>query len=61
MSCTVVTAYYEIKSKFNKSQYLEWGKTFMKLQAPIVLFTEEHLIPELETLRENIRENIEKI
>ena len=56
MLCTVVTAYYEIKSKFNKSQYLEWGKTFMKLQAPIVLFTEEHLIPELETLRENIRE-----
>jgi hypothetical protein len=56
MACTVVTAYYDIKSKFNKSQYLEWGKTFMKLQAPIVLFTEEHLIPELETLRENIRE-----
>ena len=53
MSCTIVTAYYEIKSKFNKSQYLEWGKTFMKLHAPIILFTEEHLIPELEILRED--------
>ena len=53
MSCTVVTAYYEIKSKFNKSKYLEWGKTFMKIQSPIVLFTEEYLIPVLELLRED--------
>jgi hypothetical protein len=53
MSCTVVTAYYPIKSKFSKEQYLEWGKTFMRLEAPIVLFTEEHLISELQILREN--------
>jgi hypothetical protein len=30
----------------------------MKLQAPIVIFTEEHLIPELEALRETTGENI---
>lgn len=53
MSCTIVTAYYCIKSKFNKSKYLEWGKTFMKLESPIVIFTEEYLIPELKKLRED--------
>ena len=53
MSCTVVTAYYSIKSKFSKEKYLEWGKTFMKLEAPIVIFTEEHLVSELQILRED--------
>lgn len=53
MSCTVVTAYYPIKSKFSKERYLEWGKTFMKLESPVVLFTEEHLVSELQELREN--------
>jgi hypothetical protein len=53
MSCTIVTAFYAIKSKFSKDKYLEWGKTFMKLESPIILFTEESLIPELKTLREN--------
>ena len=53
MSCTVVTAYYSIKSKFSKDRYIEWGKIFMKLESPIVLFTEENLIPELKILREN--------
>ena len=39
MACTVVTAYYEIKSKFNKQQYMEWTTTFFKIKSPIVLFT----------------------
>lgn len=50
---TIVSAYYDIKSKFNKDKYLEWGKTFMKLESPIILFTEEKLIPELKDLRED--------
>ena len=53
MSCTVVTSYYPIKSKYNKSQYLEWGKTFLKLHAPIVLFTEKELIPHFKSLTTN--------
>ena len=53
MSCTIVSAFYAIKSKFSKDRYLDWGKTFMKLESPIVLFTEESLIPELKVLREN--------
>jgi hypothetical protein len=53
MLCTIVTAYYPIKSKFSKERYLEWGKTFMKLESPIILFTEEYLISELKQLRES--------
>jgi hypothetical protein len=53
MSCTIVTAYYPIRSKFTKDKYLEWGKTFLKLKSPIVIFTEEHLISELSSLRGN--------
>ena len=53
MQCTIITAFYQIRSKFSKEQYLEWGKTFMKLESPIVLFTEENLIPKLRILREN--------
>ena len=53
MSCTIVSAYYSIKSKFSKEKYLEWGKTFMKLEAPIIIFTEEHLVSELQILRED--------
>ena len=52
MACTVVTAYYEIKSKFNKEQYLGWAKTFLKLKAPIVIFTEESMVGTLTELRE---------
>jgi hypothetical protein len=53
MNCTIVSAYYPVKSKAIKDTYLEWGKLFMKLEAPIVFFTEEHLIEELQILREN--------
>lgn len=54
MACTIVTAFYPIKSKFTKDKYLEWGKTFLKLKSPIVLFTEEYLINELADLRGNL-------
>ena len=51
--CSIVSAYYPIKSKFNKNKYMEWGKTFMKLEAPIIFFTEEALVEELSVLREH--------
>lgn len=47
--CTIVTAFYAIRSKFPKEQYLEWGRHFMSLSAPIVIFTEG---PFVETLKE---------
>jgi len=53
MSCTIVSALYPIRSKFKLQQYVEWGKTFMKLENPIVLFTEASLVPTLQELREN--------
>ena len=53
MACTVVSAFYPIKSKFTEDKYLEWGKTFLKLKSPIVLFTEEHLVEKLKELRED--------
>jgi hypothetical protein len=53
MSCTVVTAFYPINSKFPSTQYLEWGKTFMKIKSPIIIFTEEHLVDTLKQLRED--------
>ena len=43
MSCTIVTGFYPIKSKFSKDTYLEWGRTFLKLASPIVLFTEKNM------------------
>jgi hypothetical protein len=44
MSCTVVTAFYPIKSKFTKEKYFEWSSTFLRLESPIVLFTDESLV-----------------
>jgi hypothetical protein len=54
MACTLVTAYYQIKSKFSASRYMEWGATFLKVEAPIVLFTEEDLVPHIKTMRGNL-------
>lgn len=51
MSCTLVTAFYPIRSKFLPQQYLEWGKNFLSLQSPIVLFTEEHLVETFRSIR----------
>jgi hypothetical protein len=44
MACTVVTAFYPIKSKFPSETYLNWCRTFLLLDSPIVLFTEESLV-----------------
>jgi len=53
MSCTVVTAFYPIRSKFSKNKYMEWGKTFLQIDAPIVLFTEKDLVSEIEDMRKD--------
>lgn len=51
MSCTLVTAFYPIRSKFPPKQYMEWAKNYMTLHSPIVLFTEEHLAPVFQAMR----------
>jgi hypothetical protein len=53
MACTLVTAYYPIQSKGSKNTYLTWAKNYMRLEAPIVLFTS----PELETIFKIMRGN----
>lgn len=50
---TVVSAFYPIRSKFPPTQYLEWAKKFLKLESPIVLFTEPGLGQTFQTLRTN--------
>jgi len=51
MICTLVTAYYEIKSKFNREQYMSWARTYLSLKSPIILFTEEHMVSTIKELR----------
>jgi hypothetical protein len=50
-SCTLVTAFYPIRSKFPTQQYLEWSRNYLSLEAPIVLFTEEHLVSTFQEMR----------
>lgn len=61
MSCTIVTSYYCIKSKFSKNKYLEWGSTFLKLDSPIVLFTDNEFVDIIKELRGNKPIHIEVI
>jgi len=49
--CTLVTAYYDIKSKFKKDIYLNWANTFMKIHAPIILYTEAHIVDYIKSIR----------
>lgn len=45
MSCTIVTAFYSIPSKFPSSTYFEWGQRFLSLESPIVFFTDSTIAP----------------
>jgi hypothetical protein len=54
MSATLVTAYYPIRSKFPPQQYMEWAARFMKLRAPIVLFTDPKYVEVFEAMRRSI-------
>lgn len=54
MTCTVVTAYYPIKSKFSMERYMNWAATFLRIKAPIVLFTE----PSMENTFRQMRGNL---
>ena len=51
MSCTLVTAFYPIRSKFPAQQYLDWARNFLSLETSVILFTEEHLAETFQALR----------
>jgi len=54
MTCTVVTAYYQIRSKFPKERYLGWASTFLQIKSPIVLFTEANMVDDILQRRGNL-------
>jgi len=43
MTCTLVTAYYPITSKFSMDRYINWASTFLRIKTPIVLFTDKSM------------------
>ena len=50
---TVVTAYYEIKSKFHTDQYWEWINNFCTIPCNLIIFTTENLIEKFNDLRKD--------
>ncbi len=53
MTCTLVTAFYPVKSKRGIDKYIEWGQNLLKLNCNIVLYT----IPELVLIFKKMRGN----
>lgn len=49
--CTIVSAYYNVCSKFSHNKYMEWATNFMKLENPIVLFTTSEFSKVFKSLR----------
>jgi hypothetical protein len=54
MSCTLVTAYYPIPSKFSKERYMNWASTFLRIKSPIVLFTDKSMENMFRQMRGNL-------
>ena len=48
---TVVTAYYEIKSKFTPEKYWQWINNFCNNPFSVVIFTSENLVERFNTFR----------
>ena len=52
MEATVVSAFYVMNSKFPAAQYMNWIQTFLyNVPCHLVFFTDEDLIPMLESMR----------
>lgn len=59
---TVVSAYYDMKSKFGHEVYLGWIKDFMKLKCDTVFYTDSESLSTLQEMAENAdRQNIKFI
>lgn len=50
----VVTAYYEIKSKFPTVQYWKWIENFCNVPFKVVIFTSPNLVHKFKDLRKNL-------
>lgn len=50
---TVVSAYYEIKSKFPTTQYWEWIKNFCEIPFNVVIYTSPNLVDKFLEMRSN--------
>jgi hypothetical protein len=48
---TLVSAFFPIRSKFPPEYYLQWGRTFLQLSAPLVLFVDAALEDAVKALR----------
>jgi len=53
VSCTIVTAFYPIRSKFPKDVYIQWAHNFLQLSCPVVLFTTADMEPLFRQMRSN--------
>ena len=52
---TVVSAYYEMKSKYTKDHYKKWIRLFLQtISCPLVFFTDEHLVPFIQECRKDL-------
>lgn len=51
MTTTVVTAYYEIPSKFPSEKYWGWIKNFCRINSNLVIFTSSNLIEKFAEMR----------
>lgn len=48
---TIVTAYFQIRSKYQKETYMEWMSTMLSLQDPMVIFTTPDWVDAISSLR----------
>jgi glycosyltransferase involved in cell wall biosynthesis len=51
---TVVTAYYQIKSKFTIQDYIQWMKFWGKIHCKLVFFTTNDFVPFIENIRKDL-------
>ena len=48
---TIVSAYFNIQSKFSHNQYIKWMKNLMSVNDAMVIFTEEKYVDMIQTMR----------
>ena len=48
---TLVSSYYRIKSKHKPKEYLDWINNIVKINKPIVFFSNKQFIPHLKRIR----------
>mmetsp|Transcript_11089 Transcript_11089/g.17005 ORF Transcript_11089/g.17005 Transcript_11089/m.17005 type:complete len:364 (-) Transcript_11089:148-1239(-) len=50
---TVVTAYFQIRSKYQKETYLDWMSTMLSVQDPMIIFTTVEWVESIRELRKH--------